>query len=737
MRILGVLISEIESPFTQPLMNGILAAARQRGTRVVFLRGGLSGVNEVYERQFKISYHLADVARMDGVLVCAAVIQQHLGSEGVKRLVNSLPKVPMALLGLPISGIPAVCVDNYGGAFEVVSHLLIAHGCRRVAIITGPPGHDEAESRLKAWRDAHAARGMEADPALIFSGDFQHDSGRAAMQRLIESGIPFDAVFASNDDMAMGAMSVAQEAGYQIPGDARFVGFDDLLESANYGISLTTVNLPSFEMGMLGAKLVLDQMDGLAVAPMTLLKTRLARRHSCGCATDAKHPSLQAFIAPERRISHKEIQRDLKVAFEAALSSGDKEPFARAVTRATRDVLRTEGHAANLISLLLEFNTLLTRRLGELDKERLLAAAVWLEHALVDVLSNQELLNYRRYSNDHSEERNFRELLKQRTATFDVQKLLRSLTETLEGLDIDTCCIALYEGQGWIRSLSECFIPPRSRLIYAFVGRKQRPDLTGEAFDTGGMLPDSAWQALDPLTALSIHPVFHGEEHFGLIAFSLTGTSRRMLETIRAEVSSSLKASLLVSELAATRDLLKSDLDRAHEQHLTLAEIALIDELTGVMNRRGFLEKAGCLAERFREANLPVAMFFADIDCLKEINDHFGHADGDAAIRETANVLKNGFRNGDIIGRMGGDEFAVLATLAEPESLAAMRDRLYEAFEMTSRKYRFHLGCSIGYVICDPDASASLPDMLKRADDVLYEEKKRRKSASSSVSGIR
>ena len=135
---------------------------------------------------------------------------------------------------------------------------------------------------------------------------------------------------------------------------------------------------------------------------------------------------------------------------------------------------------------------------------------------------------------------------------------------------------------------------------------------------------------------------------------SLPSKSRRVLETIRSEVSSSLKASLLVSELAATRDLLKNDLDQAHEQHVSLSEIAHIDELTGVMNRRGFMDKAGALFQRCQDAGLPVAVFFADVDYLKEINDHLGHADGDAAIRETAEVLKKGFRTGDIVGRMGG-----------------------------------------------------------------------------------
>jgi len=729
MRVLGVLISELESSFTLPLCDGVLAGARQRGGRVVFLRGGLSGENDVYDRQFRISFRLADIAHMDGFLVCASTIQHHLGVKATKQLVRSLPNVPVVSLGQAVEGVPSLIVDNYGGAFEIVRHLLQTHECRRVAIICGPSGHEEAEQRLQAWRDAYSVCGLVADPELILAGTFENESGRLAMQSLLKSGVPFDAVFAVNDEMAMGAMTVAQEAGYQIPRDIRFAGFDDVLESAKYGVSLSTVNLSSFEIGMQSAHMVFDLLDGKDVGPLTQAKTRLILRHSCGCTSHPVRTVSAESPAPEPGSQNRNEQFGLQQAFEAAVAATDRDIFSRVVTRMLHEVLKTDGHVGNLASQLLELNATLAQQAARVDKDQLLQAASWLQEALVDILSSQELLQYRQHYDELFGERHFHDLLKQRTATFDVQKLLASLTETLQGLDVDTCCIALYEGKGWIRSLDACHIPSNAHLIYAYINNGSRPDLTGETFPTGHLLPDCAWQALGPLTSLSVHPVFHGTEHFGLIISSLPSKNRRVLETIRAEVSSSLKASLLVSELAATRDLLKNDLDRANERHLTLTEIALVDELTGVMNRRGFMDKASSLFRRFQEANLPVAVFFADIDYLKEINDHLGHADGDLAIRETAEVLKSGFRTGDIIGRMGGDEFAVLATLADPKSLEAMRKRLYEAFEAVTRtrKYRFHLGCSIGYVISEPGSVASLTELLKSADTVLYEEKKRRK----------
>lgn len=163
----------------------------------------------------------------------------------------------------------------------------------------------------------------------------------------------------------------------------------------------------------------------------------------------------------------------------------------------------------------------------------------------------------------------------------------------------------------------------------------------------------------------------------------------------------------------------------------TLRNISLIDDLTGLTNRRGFMllaEQQWRVAQRTRK---PILLVFADLDGLKDINDRLGHEEGDRAIVDTAEILRETFRGSDVIARLGGDEFVVLAT----EALASRAEQLTARLESqiqaqnaaVTRPYR--LSISVGYVVSAPDAGSSLESLLAAADRAMYCRKRERKLA--------
>jgi len=107
---------------------------------------------------------------------------------------------------------------------------------------------------------------------------------------------------------------------------------------------------------------------------------------------------------------------------------------------------------------------------------------------------------------------------------------------------------------------------------------------------------------------------------------------------------------------------------------------------------------------------------------MKWINDNFGHAEGDIALLETAGVLKNTFRESDIIGRLGGDEFAVLVMLTDQDSASAIKQRLAGQIDILNMRgsHTYYLSISIGTVICAPGETATMEEMLDRADKLMY-----------------
>ncbi|MGA3085574.1 MAG: diguanylate cyclase [Thermodesulfobacteriota bacterium] len=162
-----------------------------------------------------------------------------------------------------------------------------------------------------------------------------------------------------------------------------------------------------------------------------------------------------------------------------------------------------------------------------------------------------------------------------------------------------------------------------------------------------------------------------------------------------------------------------------------LRTLSLVDDLTGIYNRRGFLtlaEQELKLANRLKRG---MFLLFADLDDLKDINDTYGHQEGDRALIAVGNVIKETYRDPDIIARIGGDEFVVLAIEGASESSAEnLRIRLNHnlgIFNARERR-RYSLILSMGVVRYDPDHPASIEDLIAEADKRMYEEKGWRKN---------
>lgn len=167
-----------------------------------------------------------------------------------------------------------------------------------------------------------------------------------------------------------------------------------------------------------------------------------------------------------------------------------------------------------------------------------------------------------------------------------------------------------------------------------------------------------------------------------------------------------------------------------HKRAGELETQSLTDELTGLNNRRGFLVNGEQQLALARKNVQPVVVIFVDLDGLKDINDTFGHAEGDRALIETANVLKRSMRDSDVKARIGGDEFVGLAINASEQSLTPIRSRIEHALKSINRERMlpYELTFSTGIFHCPADGQSSIDELLARADALMYEDK-RRKSA--------
>jgi diguanylate cyclase (GGDEF)-like protein/PAS domain S-box-containing protein len=175
------------------------------------------------------------------------------------------------------------------------------------------------------------------------------------------------------------------------------------------------------------------------------------------------------------------------------------------------------------------------------------------------------------------------------------------------------------------------------------------------------------------------------------------------------------------------------DISERLEHEQALRALALVDDLTGLYNRRGMLTLG---QQQLREADRGLrrlALIYTDLDHLKQINDQHGHAEGDAAIQQTARLLRETFRKSDIAARIGGDEFAVLALESSPAGLARLELRLRERAEAFNRQSGrpWVLSLSIGRARYDPSHPCSIEELLARADESMYEQKRAKREVGA------
>ncbi|HKO46350.1 MAG TPA: diguanylate cyclase [Polyangiaceae bacterium] len=157
-----------------------------------------------------------------------------------------------------------------------------------------------------------------------------------------------------------------------------------------------------------------------------------------------------------------------------------------------------------------------------------------------------------------------------------------------------------------------------------------------------------------------------------------------------------------------------------------LRALSLKDELTGLYNRRGFVEHAQQQLRGASRAQRSACVFFVDLDDMKGINDTLGHEFGDRALTSASRVLRSVFRDADIVSRLGGDEFAVFASDCEASDVATLRERLRSRTNELndSKSEPFHLSMSVGAAAFEPGSKADLDTLMELADQNMYREKR-------------
>jgi LacI family transcriptional regulator len=273
---IGLIVRDISGHYFQPMLRGIDAGVREHGFDLL-IHSTQTPSGPGAAPKYPLGEHNAD-----GLLI----FTDSLDELEIRRLYHA--QFPLVLLhNSPPDGlqIPVVTIENKSGARRMVDYLIEERGYRRIAFLSGPDGAEDSYWRELGYRDALNAHGIPFDPALVTVGGFDEFIAEEAVERWLVEGTlaRIQAIFAGDDDSALGVLSVLREAGIRVPEEIAVVGFDDIPLARHLTPPLTTVHAPIETAAREAVQQLVRLIRTGQADPLTLLPTELIIRRSCGC----------------------------------------------------------------------------------------------------------------------------------------------------------------------------------------------------------------------------------------------------------------------------------------------------------------------------------------------------------------------------------------------------------------------------------------------------------------------
>jgi sigma-B regulation protein RsbU (phosphoserine phosphatase) len=625
----GLLVDWVEGGYHSAVWSGVTDACCEQDVNLLCFVGGALHSPSERDAQRNVIYDVVDAGRVDGLVILMGTLGNFSSPEQSKSFCERYRPIPMVSIAQTSAGIPSLVVDNRAGMYQAVTHLIRAHGHRRIAFIRGPEGVQDADERYRAYAGALAEHGLPLDADLVVSGDFIRSSGSAAIPLLLdERKVSFDAVVASNDDMALGAVEALQARGIQVPDDVAVAGFDNTEEAGSAPIPMTTVRQPMYRLGRQAVEMVLAQLRGEEVPEHVTIPSELVIRASCGCLGSevmqtsaglenhvllktARHETVQTGLEAYREAIISEMAQAMEAlplqeeqvshwagqlldAFTTELVSGPPGIFLRTLDRILQQVRAKGGSISawhTAISILRRVTLMSVADHAAISR----CEDLWQQAQVLIGKTSEQAQAYSRLSEmKHSAA--LRSVSQIITTTFDMSGLMDVMAQQLPQLGIGCCYISLYEER-----VRNKILPEWSRLILAYdETRRIELEPGGRRFPSRQLVPDGILNR-EKRHSLLIEALFMGEEQMGFGVFEANSRRETLYEMLRVQISSALSGALLFQERQRAEQQLQryaAELERSNEEVKRFAYIVSHDLRAPLINLKGFASELHTTLEK-------------------------------------------------------------------------------------------------------------------------------------------
>jgi diguanylate cyclase (GGDEF)-like protein len=720
--VVGVLIDSVDSYFLTQTVEDLLEAAEDQNLHLVFYFGGFLEKGKT-AGPYSYAYTLPDPEDIKALIVLPHSIAPWDPYQAVNLMREQFPDIPFYSLFANTPGCCSAYSCEENATQTLIHHLVEEHGYKRFAVMLGPNSpnsiSNERQSRINGLLS-----GLQIGlaPVDVFEDNFTIEDGKTVARKILErvEDAP-ELLICMNDQAALGAIKEFQENGIFVPEDIAVVGFDDIVENTSIPCTFTTVTQPGWELVNALVERIASDLSGkssYAKEPITL-NAQFVHRESCGCTSWFEKPNTaeSSFIPQDPpRSSHGTLKRaailrrTLEDIVDECISTNDASQFEEFIHQAIR-VLSQSGDLTNsfidifstqwTVSLLKypEFNSQILINSLFVDAFRLLIQMKTKNFARIH---NNDLGALRFYQNSNA-------LLGQKLTVY---KAMKAIGSNLPQLGIQRCAII--------------FIRPDNpeigeiRLSYHEGQFTNIPETAFVQIPIKKLIENGISSISEPVGVLTIA---HENSVYGYIVLSISEQHYDQFTMVQKMVSQIIDA-------AMTNELLSSHIQTLTQKNDILSRMSIVDEFTGLFNRRALYVSGRNMYQHAIDRGSTSCFIFLDMDGLKAINDTYGHKQGDAAILALANILKKSFRENDLVVRYGGDEFVVLMTNIQEETMHKALSRISENInEFNGKKmYDWTLSVSWGYVFNEIGSiPKSFESIIEESDAHLYQEKRKKK----------
>lgn len=693
---IGVVINQIESPFFSTQKSALMDWSEDKDVKLIFFTGEAINSPDEYLRINNFTYGFINCKKLDGLIIYSGSLGNFVDSDDLEKFISRWKDIPIVSINHPIKEYPSTVSNAKQAIYDLVEHIVHQHNYKEIAIVSGPENSFDSSERLNFFLSALEANNLEISEDFIYYGDFTPESGKQAARYFLDRGLP-EVILCLNDDMALNVIEVLKKHNISVPKDVAVTGFDGLDFTSNVFPSLTTIELPLSDISCKSAELLLDKIEGREVKSLTEVECKFISRQSCGCMV----PKLES-----GKINTKQEELSENVLLKQMMI--------------IKECLDGKSSSSNLHT---EFYKLLTNIEPDMDSQSLdkITSNLYEIYMINNIATAQ--IEYNKNYKFFLFHWVFSLISSRISSKLYLAEILQEIADAIPLLHFSFLKLYLY---GRPLDNSNGIVEPKDE-VYLHLDYRDGKDLVISEKGIKTSI-DEIYEA-DETTI--IKTLSFSNDVFGLIQLGVDVTTDILFENIREVISNALHLCKLNMNMQRTQRQLEASLAETRVLNNRLKYLSIRDEMTGLLNRRGFFEMAEDYLN-FRDVGSTYYILYIDMDGLKKINDKYGHNEGDWAIINFAKALDQSFRVTDIVARLGGDEFTAVIATDDHLTPNILESRLKNELEVINNRHKkpYDISASLGYIAFRKGEECDINKLLEAADRALYEKKREKYSPS-------